>query len=70
MNNTVDINNLSNKNLIVLDEKNMKTLLVFVGLNLYWIGKSLVLKFPQTTENMKDYDRDKYLTIINNEENE
>lgn len=48
----------------------MKTLLVFVGLNLYWIGKSLVLKFPKTTENMKDYDRDKYLTIINNEENE
>ena len=57
--------------MIGLDEKKKeKCSWFFVGFNLFRIAKVLVINVPKTTVNMKDYDGDRYLTIINNEENE
>ena len=37
----------------------------FVGYYLYCVAKSLFVKFPEITGYIKDYDRDKFLTIHN-----
>ena len=67
LNEPIDIYCPNDENLIVIHEKIQKSSKFYVGYDLLWFAKPLVIKFPGITGYTKGYDLNIYLTIINNE---
>ena len=70
MNKPIDVNILNDGSVLVLDEKQYKEVLSFLaGYYSHDYANSLLIKFAKMTGYVKNDDGDKYLTVIDNKEN-